>query len=100
MLRGLVEALGWFIVICALAKLAGLIEFALYLSTPMSCPQEHRMQPKPAEHALIAQLKRDARRLVKTQPVTHSQALETLAKQHGHKTYAALRAAVRQEKQA
>lgn len=53
------------------------------------------MQPK-TEHPTIAQLKRDARRLTKTQPYTHSQAIELLARQQGYSTYAAMRAALKE----
>lgn len=45
-------------------------------------------------HINIEQLKRDARRLSKTTGEPHGRCIEELARQHGFKTYAALRAAV------
>lgn len=42
----------------------------------------------------LEQLKRDAKRLKKTTPgLTHTQAIERLARELGYKSYAALRAA-------
>lgn len=95
MMRALVEVLGWFLVLCATAKLFGLVEFSLHLSTPTTCTQEAPVRPKTADHPLITQLKRDARKLSKAQPYTHSQALELLARQHGYQTYASMREALK-----
>lgn len=92
MIRGIAEAIGWFIAILALANLAGLVEFRLYLAapTPVLCPQEPSMKLN------LDQLKREARRLSKTQPLTHSQALEKLARAEGFRNYAALRASLKE----
>lgn len=102
MIRGIAEAIGWFIVLCSLARMLGLVEFSLYLNapTPNDCIKEAPVQPKPSvlvvEHPSITQLKRDARRLTKTAPYTHSQAIELLARQQGYSTYAAMRAALKE----
>lgn len=116
MIRGIAEAIGWFIFICALANAADLIEFRLHLNAPKPSDQCYQEQPVPSKQNSTAlldldkdkrffdsrlhQLKRDARRLTKTQPLTHSQALEALAKEQGFKNYAALLAAFKKEQQA
>ncbi len=101
MIRMFVEGVGWFIFVCALANLAGLIEFRLHLNAPKlnDCVQENSVHQKPADHPLITQLKRDARKLTKAHPdqYTHMQAMELLARQQGYSTYASMRAALKTE---
>ena len=111
MIRGLAEAIGWFIFISAIANVAGLVEFRLYLSAPSTtqCPKEQPVQLETTTDVpsldlvtdrrfFVAKLnkpKRDAKKLTKTQPLTHTQALELLVKQEGFKSYAAMRAALK-----
>ena len=97
MIRGIAEVIGWLLLILVLLKQTGTIDFALYITAPNTCTKEPAVQTKPkTEHPLIVQLKRDARRLTKTAPYTHSQALEQLAQQQGYRTYAALRASLKE----
>jgi hypothetical protein len=90
----LVQGVGWLVVILLTAKLAGCIELAVFIDAPQLKEQPVQIR---TEHPDIKQLKRDARRLSKDQPLTHGQALERLAQQRGYKTYASMRAALREQ---
>ena len=89
----LAQSVGWLVVILISVKLTGCIDVTVYITTP---PKEQPVQTR-VEHPDIKQLKRDARRLSKEQPVTHSQALERLAQQQGYRTYASMRAALKEQ---
>lgn len=115
MIRAFIEGIGWFVFACAIARAAGLAEFSIHLAAPLhdECLKDHAVQPKPMTVVFMSgdaqpikatpddrrftpinleRLKREATALKKSQPVTHSQALELLSRQAGYKTYAALRA--------
>ena len=91
MIRGIAEVIGWCVAIFSLMHIANLVEFSIHLNAPRpnDCHKEQTMQPEP-QPINLERLKREAKALKRTQPVTHSQALDLLARRAGYANYTLL----------